>query len=332
MIDYGRVHRNKPHLFADAIEIMCVFSNFGYASKSDAFSLIETSIRPAEELLELDEEDLDDNEMSDDLDSAEIVELYQTEVDECFEQLEYRSSCLGECYPFLVNNDALVLRKDLSLNQIIYIFLLSASRTRTFKDKRGLTQRIASKFEEICKNALASLMPAGAKVFSFGPGSDDRKNIFGSDLLEAVPKLAAFMGMRLLSDWKEGEAHQGDGGIDLVGVQKLDDTEEGWNVFIGQCAAREDEANWSKKRSEADIGYYRSWFAPRVRSMPVMFVPVCYRRSSGKWVNSRLTDNVIFMDRVRILKQLAEDVEVGDTVKAFLESEFSDYDSFTKAT
>ena len=331
MIDFGRVHRNRPHLFADAVEIMCVFGEIGYVSKVDALTLGETSIRPADELLDLDEEDLDEDEFPDDLPSAGIVEKLQAEVDDCFEQLEYRAACLGDCYPFVVDGENLSLKAEISSEQFLYIFLLSASRTRTFKGSKGLTQKIASQFEEVCKGALPGLMPPSSEIVAFGSGSVDRRERFGTDLHEAVENLASFMGMGLVAGWNEGESKQGDGGIDLVGVQRLDETEGGWNVYIGQCAAQEDEHSWEKKRSEADIDYYRSWFVPKVKSVPVMFVPVCFRTSSGRWVNARFTDNVIFMDRVRIIGQLSDRNYAGEQLISFLRDEFSDHTVFNSA-
>lgn len=307
-IDYGRLEENRPHLFADALEIMCAFDTGGPVSEADATSLLVQSFRTANETLNADEEDLDDNGYDDDLGSAEITERQQELVDDAFSQLSFRFETFGDSYPFVLKPEGLRLRDDPLTNlQKVYLFLLAASRIRSFKGVRGLKQKLAGAFEWLSKDVLECLLPPSADVVIFGANSEERKARFGTNLKEALPKLAKFMGMELGPRWDPDErAAQGDASIDLVGVEKLDDLENGWHVIIGQCAAYEDENGWQKKRSEADLGYIRSVFAYSVLPQSVLFVPGCYRKNEGTWPKAWLADNVILMDRVRMLRKLEE--------------------------
>ncbi|MEM9939361.1 MAG: hypothetical protein AAF768_10975 [Pseudomonadota bacterium] len=314
-IEYGRAEANRPHLFADAIEVMCAFDTGGPVSETDAFSLLESSPRSAEEIVNADEDDLDDNGLDDDLNSSQITESMQIKVDNAFEQLSFRSAAFGEFYPFEFSDGALSLRPaPLPALQQAYLLLLASSRIRTFKpdegrdDERGIKQHLADAFELLCKEALRSMLPSDAEVVHFGASSVEKINRFGSDLRLALPALAEFMGVDLSSRWDPEEfAAQGDGGIDLVGVQKLDELQYGWNVIIGQCAAIEHENDWQKKRQEAKIGeVHGSTFDFYLSPQPVLFVPSCFRKSEGTWIKSRFANGVILMDRLRILRRLAD--------------------------
>jgi hypothetical protein len=116
------------------------------------------------------------------------------------------------------------------------------------------------------------------------------------------------MGIHMAPDWSESdEAAQGDASIDLVGVQKLDDSMGGWNVYLGQCAAHEKHETWEKKRLEADLDYHKARFHAKVRAQAVLFVPTFFRQSSGEWVDKSAAANVILMDRLRIISAVNDD-------------------------
>jgi len=323
-IDFGRVPKTKPYLFADALEIWAGLSNHGPVSKTDAHSLILTSVTDATELLDIDEPDLDDNEYPDGDSGSEISSREQRYIDECYRQLEYRINEFSDVYPFTLQSEVLKLKDDLSDLNMLYLFLLLASRSRTFGGNRGLTQRIANVFEEVCKDSLQKLMNSDARVIMFGPTSEDRGALFDSNLRRALPKLASFMGMTMAPDWSpSAEKAQGDGKIDLVGVQRLDQAQGGWNVFIGQCAAMEEEKNWEPKRAQADIKFHASRFHFTVPAQAVMFIPVCFRQPDGLWVNKGSADNVILMDRVRILRNFGGDEDSVEKVREFIQREFA---------
>lgn len=321
MIDYGRLEASRSYLFADAVEIYCAFDRKGPVSETDIFSLLTSSIRSSDELLNFGDNDLDDNDYDDSLTSAEITETEQLLVSNCLEQLEFRRTAFKTIYPFTLEEGLLCPKSVVSDIHRLYLLLLAAARSRTFK-KRGFPQKIAGEFETICKQALAELMPKSARTVTFAANSEDRRELFGTDLRNALPALAKFMGMDMAPCWQsEDISSSGDAKIDLVGVQQLDDLEGGWHVFLGQCAAQEDENNWEAKRSEADFAYHQATFHSKVPSTPVLFVPGCFRKANGAWAKPDKTSAVILMDRLRILLRLENNQEAQDRAANFLSLE-----------
>lgn len=319
-IEIGRVDKTRPHLLADTLEIMCI-STGGPISTTDAIGLMRSSVAPAEEALAIDEPDLNDDGIPDDEPSSATQARLSKYADDCFLQLEYRAGAFGTAYPFEVKGETLRLRKQYDPRQCLYLLLLYASRTRTFRARKGLTQELADFFEFIGRDALMRLMPADAEVVMFGPNSTDRAERFGKNLRDALPLLAEFMGIHMAPDWApEDNAPQGDASIDLVGVQKLDDSKGGWNIYMGQCAAQEKHETWEKKRLEADLEYHKDKFHSKVRAQAVLFVPSCFRQANGEWATKSAASNVILMDRLRILSVIHDQDPSIQGSCAFLQS------------
>ena len=309
--------KKEPYRFADVVEIFCAFENNKHCSKTDAGSLIKNETRDPDDLLDVDEEDRDDDGFDDNLGSDEKNDTIEEWVEDCFLHLEYREKTFGDDYPFSIDNDKLSLKNKVTDWHKFYLFLLVASRNKTFKEQ-GFPQKTADFFELLSKDSLKNLMNEKAVVCMFGPNSKDRKKIFGSNLQNALPELVKFMGMELSPGWSKNLKTQGDAGIDLVGVQNLDVGVQnldvgvqnldlgafGQNVYIAQCAAREDPIHWERKRCEVDMDYKKKYFCFLVKPQSVLFIPSCYRDLSGKWVDKNYVSNVILMDRVRIMNTL----------------------------
>ncbi|MEO0369111.1 MAG: hypothetical protein AAF197_10055 [Pseudomonadota bacterium] len=288
-------------------------------SKTDAYSLLLNAVSPGEEALDADEQDLDDDNLDDELDGTEKNELLQGQVDECFRQIEYRVAAFGDHYPFVLEQGSLSLKQNLTAHQQFYLILLAASRTRTFNSITGFKQRLADVFEAQSLFCLKQMLPDEADVVSFGPTSEDRQQRFGSNLLDALPRLAKLMGVEMTNGWDQDLSPQGDAGIDLVGVQKLDTSQGGWNVFLAQCAAHEEASSWSKKRAEAKLSFYHYLFSYSVESQGVLFIPGCFRQANGKWAQRRYTDGVIVMDRLRLMRIISDCDNLPDAFEEFFD-------------
>lgn len=305
-INLGRIYKTKPHLLADTAEILCM-SNGGPVAHTDVIGLITGSVAPAEEAMNADEPDQDDDGLPDKDSSATKSERNSGYAEDCFMQLEYRAGAFGSAYPFEVDGLTLRLKKTHDPLHCLYFFLLCASRNRSFQGKKGLTQSIADYFEVVSKDALARMMPNDADVVMFGPNSADRATRFDTNLRQALPMLAKFMGINMAPEWNpDDEQAQGDASIDLVGVQRLDAWKGGWNLFLGQCAAQELHQDWKRKRSEADLDYHSARFHSTVRAQAVLFVPGCFRQANGDWADKNAAANVILMDRLRIISVIQE--------------------------
>ena len=299
-INIGRVSKTRPHLLADVAETLCAFELHSY-SKTDLLTTIANATKPAEESLEFDDLDRDDDGVLDDESQPKNIQRNQSYVDEGFAQLEFRSKALKGFYPFDLQTDYISLKRRLNWKHLYYLFLLAASRSRSFGSGRK-TQEIASLFELVCRDSLRRLMNDRASVVMFGPTTKDRRE-------------------KLSPEWDPNKVKpQGDGKIDLVGVQKLDDLgATGWNVFLGQCAAQEDEKSWERKRYESDITYHSSKFHCSVKSQSVLFVPSFFRDTNGSWAVNDAAAGVILMDRVRILQHLEKNDSSSARVKDFVQ-------------
>jgi hypothetical protein len=316
--ELGRVSKTIPHLLADTFELVCATENTPFSS-TDGYSLIQTAVKTGEESVDPDVEDLDDDGEPDGESSAEVSSRDQGYVDEAFRVLEYRVRAFGSKYPFRIEEGRLSLKKKIGKIQKVYLFLLACSRLRSFRSSH-LYQSLPDQFELLCKDVMTQMLPKGAKVTCFGPKSIDRKKNFHTDLRKAIPLLAKYMGMKLSPDWDPQQyAAQGDAKLDIIGVQQLDRTESGWNVFLGQCAAQEVDRSWEKKRQEALFEAHVAKFHSPVRSQGVLFVPVSYRQANGTFFKTEYVTMVLFMDRDRIMALCEPSFPSLDCLASFAE-------------
>lgn len=317
MFQIGRVPHTKPHLLADTAEIALAYGEYEQMSQTDILTIIRTASKTADELLPLDEEDIDDNEYSDDLDGSQITDREQGYVEECFRQIEFRSAAFGAAYPFDHSDETLTLKEEITPIQKIYLLLLACSRVRSFKGK-GITQKLADAFEEISAACMKYLMPESSEIYMFGPNFRD-KNIFPGGLQEALQVLTSRMGMRLKTGWEKNYGSSGDGKLDLVAICRLDDHAPGFHVLIGQCASMENENDWQKKRSEALLSFQSAAFDFLVEPQGVLFIPVCFRQPDGDWVNGNNVSRVITLDRLRIISLLNNESDLGGFADELME-------------
>lgn len=319
MFSLGRVVATRSHLLADTIEIAIAFGEYEQISVTDTIGIILNAAKDETELLNLDEPDLDDNDVADDLGEPEISQKQQTKAENAFRQMEFRAASLKDFYPFIIDGEVVSLKRDLSEPNKLYLLLLACSRTRSFKGKKGAVQALADCFEEISAVCLRNMISPFGEVFMFGPNSDDRKNVFGSKLEEAIPALCDKMGMSIAPNWKPPKGSSGDAKIDIIGVYGFGDTANGIDVIIGQCASIEDEKNWQKKRQEADFETKRGTFHFIVKPTAALFIPVFYRSPDGNWIDEDMVSGVIAIDRYRILNTIFAGTDAGFSADKYFE-------------
>jgi len=286
----GKIHKTKPHLFADAVELVLFFdeSSFDQASSHDILSLINNDLS-----IQGDEA----NTFSD----TTKPDREQGYVEGCMSVLKHRSIVYGDMYPFTFSSDLLTPRQDLTDIHFLYLFLLVSSRTYAFP---SMSNQIAAEFEIVSKEAMRAIMPGGSDVYVFGAGSSDRREHFHSDLRKALPILADKANFKLMPDWKKGLSASGDGKIDVIGIKSFRDKMAPSLVMIGQCAARAD--NWEQKRHEAVLSRIQGHrLSSHVEPTPIFFIPVCFRQSNNSWVNEGDILSVLTIDRQRYFELLS---------------------------
>jgi hypothetical protein len=227
--------------------------------------------------------------------------MQDTQIDDCFDHLEYRASAIGNGYLFSVSKDVLASRSPQPAGDasLVYVFLLACGNS--------VRNPLAyAAFSELCKVALQRLLGIRGTVYNIDAGAADRATI-GTDTRKMAHFLAPILGCSPNQEVIDQLAGQGDGGADLAASVGFTDGASGHFSILGQCAASSDEAYWKDKlhqprRFEA---LYRWSHSPILAA----FVPIVYRSSNGAWISQANVFGAVFFDRLRILQSLQLDTE-----------------------
>jgi hypothetical protein len=287
----GEVPYTKPFQFADLAELMILVQLSGQVSKADLDTLINTG--------SLDSDPDGDGE---ELDQLGAQQVHDRSSEDCFLQLDYRQGALDCAYPFNLDDALLTARANITDAGYIYLFLLICSRLGSFSGEPGFHQDCAKTFTEVSAVALRASLNRSAEVYVFDAGSDDRAEYFHTDLRHALRRLATMMNASPIEDLIEQQSSSGDGGLDLIAINRLGDTAKGVLAYFAQCAAQ--MTGWPKKTLEAKRT--TSFFSMGHEASNLLYTPVMYRKSTGRWVNDLFSHDCIIMDRVRILRALQE--------------------------
>ncbi|OSI09447.1 hypothetical protein [Neisseria zoodegmatis] len=321
--EIGELHPNTPHLFSDLIELYILVNHKekNSLSESDMEGLIrEGVISPEENNIDL-EENLESN-----ITSAEKKDKAEERVENIFSLLEYRQGCFGEFYPFQINGEIISLKNtnfvNLTAQEKLYVILLACSRLRSFRnfksqaaEDKSVVQLWAKYFTELSKIAFQSLLPEWASVYIFDANSDDRRNIFDTNLQEAMKRLGSqdmLAPVNLLSSGIDQLSTSGDAGLDLVGIGNFDDKAISNLVIFGQCGAQ--ETNWPNKTLESHQIHLSNYFHMQPSYTNYMLIPLSYRDSNGSFVNSNKLGGTLLLDRKRILDLATKKINASDLI------------------
>lgn len=213
-----------------------------------------------------------------------------------FRQLEYREAAFRDHYPFCVKNNRLICRYDLSEKQRLYTFLLLCSGLRMVTRKHW--HLLTTAFELVSAKALEGYLP-GFTVHHFGktPAGDRQ---YSNKLVEAIDQLANNLRERNISQPEHiGDKNTGDGGLDVVAWRHAyhQDYAPGSLICFCQCTCSNE---WVNKQDES---HYINW-QRRInfihRPANLIFIPFCFRDSSGGWFAEHRIRESVLIDRLRI--------------------------------
>lgn len=300
----GELQVGTPHLMADLAELLLLLDFNGRKTihRGELSSIISQEAKSVETI---DAELLDASRESD----AEAHDSLERKLDFIWGQLEFRESTLDDAYPYIVDGDELIMLDNLSDIQKIYCFLTCCSRLRSFNaftNFGSISQKWAKYFTFLCKEAVKSLAPAGKRtsVRIFDVGSPDRHSYYGTDLRDALPILGRDLGVISNNIDNCNQTSSGDGGFDIIVDYGFDDNLTSNFGILGQCGAQETE--WPTKVLESHSINLRHYFHTNYDLPSVMFTPVFYKQSNGRWVNERHTNGVLLLDRQRIINLIAD--------------------------
>lgn len=298
--EVGVVHKRHPHLLSDLAELLLVVSYDGLTEVSQARleALMKEIPVSADELFDEEEEQGDH--------AVDKIESTDRHVEDCWGQLEYRAGVVGEFYPFQIEGPILKWKDDAwTPLHFLYCFLLLCSRLRSFLKIAGFAQRAAAEFAHISKLALEQLSGVHSAVRIFDANSEDRQNHYGTNLRDAMRKLATDLGAHYVIDEAINQLPtSGDYGLDLVAAHPFSDGAKGTLAIFGQCGAR--ETDWPSKTLEAHPVRFSGLFSLLSEPANVMFIPLSYRDSSGGWVAGYKLAGCLLIDRIRILRLISQ--------------------------
>lgn len=316
----GEVAKSSSYLFADLIEILVAINYFGKdtVSKNDIEDTLTRSVTAAEEL--------DDDELLEGEDGSSKHNRIEKNIDDAWFMLNHRVAVFKHSYPFVVEDEALRLKKNLSSSQYIYLLILFCSRLKSFTSK-GIHQKWAKYFTKLCKYATYGLAPRNSIIKIFDANSDDRKSYYTTNLRKALIKLGEDMGIRATLEHIEGESASGDFGIDIVAIYKFEHSIQTGNfVIFGQCGAQGE--NWHTKNFECHPDKYRLVFPTAAPIIPIIYTPVDFRTADGEWYSRSKTMGGTVLDRRRIIQLLQNSHMISAAIKDnYIQSFIADYNS-----
>ena len=276
-ISFDRFECKNWYILADEIELGCLLDDSDNLSRSKIESILTME---------------DDN-----------IDNFDQTWEALSSQFYLRDKTFPDYYPFQFTDDLLIKKENWSSKNKckLYLNLLVASRLR-FLDKTS-QQTMAKKFEKICLIALRGWFnELDYKLFS--PGSDDRRNFFGTDLREALKKLAVYIKETPHSTIDKLH-HSGDKGLDIVGIRNFSDEERGSIVIFGQCAAK--GLGWEDKVNDANAIHFNDYMTFSNKPINIFFIPAFYRKLNGTFPSIRPSENCLLIDRQRIFSMIKED-------------------------
>lgn len=240
-----------------------------------------------------------------------------------FSHMVYRQEAFGTHYPFTLSGDRVRVRTDIEDHDecLLYVFLLLASNLRCIssKDRLYWTER----FEVVCTSAVRAALPL-ACVHMFGVNSLNTGRYTGS-AEGRIRKAAEDLGESVTGTFEAATktrtgtdlTRPGDGGIDILAWLPMGDFQNRRLTILGQCGCDQD---WKPKQLEAHPVFSGNYIDFRTKPVAMFFTPQCYRSPGGEWANPMVISEVVFIDRLRLVRMLTGNLDVFRTERLFTDA------------
>lgn len=322
-----RARQFDEYAWADYVELLCLADSDGVMAPPDVVDIVRPNsedIGGADAVSES-LNNVDGTQLAGDADDE-----WESRTEQWFSHLAYRASAFGDAYPFEfepVNADGagpVLRRKDpgdggFASAARLYLALLFAANLRYCKGERsGLTRG----FERLCYWALKRQLGPSAEVHLFGVGPPDGnpdEPRYAGGTYEKLEQLGKDVRADLLAergDWPPTSA--GDAGIDLVAWFPFDDDAPTMLAVFAQCAATEE---WDTKQFSSHPAKWAPHFRFFALPVNIVYVPLCFRRTTGDLHTKKDIGRSVFVDRLRLVRLLADAPEYqADAVLAQAEA------------
>lgn len=285
--------KNLAHLHADFAEIVALLRNEDVFSAADLINRFKSCNIKAKDL------DVD----CDDLDSeAEKEDGYDRWAHQVFLILQDRRGIYADDYPFEVDSTSIKLidSKSIQGKKKIYLILLLCANLDYFTKLQPI---LTTEFEQLSYSALKEFVSPKAQVRQFGKNSD-----YEGTAQEKIRALANdMMGIELnLRDFRKITGNQ-ERGLDVVAWYPFSDQYSNFLSILGQCACGKE---WYKKLSETKR-FHNYFRFEKLKPVHALFVPGALFskavESDGDFFQSDEFDDVLFFERLRILKFISDE-------------------------
>jgi hypothetical protein len=305
---------SDTHLLADHVEILCLSSRDRQLTRAEFIDRARERSDLGGELEEFHEEirqvtaasELDRETGSP---AATINDRWAKLGIDCFAQLAFRQRAFGDAYPFVIEQDTINVRAELSLLQRMYIFLLLASALRHFATADRT--RIASIFEVVSLDWLEVYMPDGSEVHMFGKHGLNQGRYSGK-LWFKLQRLATDLGESLqCREHQFKPQNTGDAGLDLVAWTAPGDSSPGFLLVFGQCGCT---VEWVDKQFETHPDAWSNLLSFTAYPARITFVPFCFRDADGAWYDTLQIRKTILVDRLRLIRLIRSKLDRSDAL------------------
>ena len=257
---------------ADWLELHALFSPRRTSSKGDLLNAFDIADDDRAARFSHDEY------TGEQLDQGILEEPRLAMLENVFEELEFRSACLGYSYPFEVDARRLVVRtafdeSAVHAGQVAYSFCLLATALReraiTGIEELPETEQEMALLFQVCA-CLAAGGYFGGSVCSFGFPRQE-----GNAFLPALQAAYRRFGHGDVKAAIEAghPAATKDGGIDVIAWRDHPDRLPAKLYSLGQCASGK---NWKQKPVASEVAqFHGTWFTtwPSVHWLPALYIP-----------------------------------------------------------
>lgn len=240
----------------------------------------------------------------DDLATTEI-NASSTKVAMAIDTMAKRVNVLGDSYPFVVSDLAVLLRPSRLASLYASLLYLTPGSVARQTVRASETAAMGELLEEIAEAALAKFWGDGGSALSFGyPSKHGRPETFD----QAIVWLAARMGLDPGRGYRP--PRRKDGGVDVVGWRQFADRRPGFPVALAQCTI---QAETFTKTTDIDLRLWASWLAMDSDPLSMLVIPGTVRSAGPDW--KQLTTVVMVIDRIRLLDLLGRGTEDHDEIE-----------------
>jgi hypothetical protein len=287
--------KHFEHLYCDYIELVALFSNMDFVTKSDILDrlkdegennivdIVNTEIEDENHVLE-----------SEEISEAQKNDIKEKWIDNLFLILEERATLYGNDYPFNFSFNKIILKQTLSNKNELYIYLLISSNLDLFKKVRS---ELTTDFETVSYFSLKNYLPEHAIVKQFGKNSE-----YSGNAIKKIRDLAYDLKVEIREHEIENisERNNQERGLDVIGWIPFSDSCPNIITILGQCACGKD---WPSKHHDTKrYKHYLKFY--RLDPYHAIFIPYALIGKGGNkfFRSDDIEDNTLVFERKRIIE------------------------------